>query len=83
MKNIIDITSVTDKILDIFLNAKSNPDCAIDVSHLTAEERAELANLMGWKQSCYLSDWVGTDNGDHLDYEGAILDQQSDESWGC
>lgn len=83
MKNIIDITNVSDEVLAVFLEAKSNPNIAICIDDLSANDRSDLARLMGWPESSYLSDWIGSDHEDHFDYEGAILDMQDDESWGC
>jgi hypothetical protein len=82
--NLIDITSVTDRVLDIFLRTKGGED-GIVVDHLTVTERRQFADLMGWKPSAWLSSWIAdvpahTDSDpDTFDYEGAILDRQDEE----
>lgn len=49
MKNMIDITNVTDAVLDCYLRAKAQPEEEVDVSHLTTTERYQIAELFGWK----------------------------------
>lgn len=90
MKNIYDITNVTDAVLDVFLATKSNPNTQVDCDHLTTTERYQLANLMNWDLN---TSWVGlwiasaptdglTDSLNKIDYEGAILTHQEvDPSW--
>lgn len=83
MSNTTDITNCTDRVLDIFLRTKGGED-GIDCDLLTVTERGQLADLMKWERTSFLSYWIqdapadidpADKDGDTFDYEGAILDQ--------
>ena len=46
MANLTDITAVTDRVLDCYLEIKGGTDGVI-VEHLTTTERAQLCDLLG------------------------------------
>ena len=86
MKNTIDITDMTDAVLDVVLEAKSGADY-VDCGHLSAKERFQVAEALGWEMNArtiaWISDSPSTDapRGPRFttfDYEGAILDEQED-----
>lgn len=87
MTNLIDITDVTDRVLDIYLSAKADPETPILTDDLTRVERYQLADLMGWDctRGATLV-WLRGSSEDEdryqgRDYEGAILArQEADES---
>lgn len=83
--NLTDISNCTDRVLDIFLRTKGGED-NIDCEALTVTERRQLADLMGWAPSSFLSSWIADAPADPApagpDYEGAILArQENDQSW--
>lgn len=83
-RNTTDITDCTDRVLDIFLRTKGGED-GIVTDHLTVTERRQLADLMGWENTPFLSSWIAAAPSrepvirDTRDYEGAILDRQDEE----
>lgn len=50
MRNLIDITEMTDAALDVYLRSKGGED-VVCVEHLTATERRMVAEAMGWDLS--------------------------------
>jgi len=82
----IDITNYTDNAVDVILASRTGED--VDCDHLTAKERYQVAEALGWDlKAGYVRAWIA-DVGDHtpraavaddrLDYEGMILDDQED-----
>jgi hypothetical protein len=88
VSNTTDITNCTDRVLDIFLRTKGGED-NVNCEILTVTERRQLADLMGWKPSTFLSSWIAAapadrtePDADTRDYEGMILDRQDAEVGG-
>lgn len=85
--NTTDITNVSDKVLDIFLSVKADPDTAIDADHLTRSERYDLATLLGWDMDAsHVATWIAGQSvptyEEYSDCEGSILaEQENDPTW--
>lgn len=60
-KDCVDITNVTPKALDAFLEIQGNPDAVFSVDDSdgwTVRDRRDLANLMGWGDDPMTTYWV-------------------------
>lgn len=86
-KNTIDITDMTDNVLDVVLEARSGAE-VVDCEHLTPKERFQVAEALGWEMSAATRYWIdgsGFAKKDAkpalhpgADYEALILEEQEE-----
>lgn len=85
MGNMIDVTNLclTDNVMEVVAKVKAG-EFAVDVQHLTVNERYSVGKLLGWKEipSHWLHDPVTPSNPEEPDYEGMILDEQERDYHG-
>ncbi len=79
----IDITDMTDAAFDVLLAAKSGAEF-VNCAHLTAKERYQVAEALGWEMNARTRYWIDSAlsapavPSTSIDYEGMILDEQED-----